>query len=399
MSATKGSKKKWIWISVSVILILLLAGVGYGAYLYHKTASMVDESHETSRDEEQSALRDETVDPVTDNVSVLFLGVDTGEERGDEENSRTDAILLATFNKDEGTVKLLSIPRDTYTYIPEVGYSTKINHAHSYGGPRATMETVENYLHIPIDYYVRLNFEAFIDIVDALNGISYNVPFEIVEMDSKDKKDAIHLSPGYQTLNGEEALALVRTRKYDSDVERGKRQQEVIRTIAKKLTSASTVFKLNELIDAVGPNMRTDLSFNQMKSFFAYGLDRNFDIERINLDGDGDYMEDGVWYFHANEESLAHVQQDLRDHLDLSTYGIDGDENDIEDSSYEEDNLDDNENDGFYEEHKLDIHDFHDDHVETTSSLDERFFEKLDESSNKKLINSDIFQFAEGGAS
>src|SRR5699024_10872491 len=88
---------------------------------------------------------------VEDNVSVLFLGIDTSDERQYEEKSRTDAILVATFNKKEGTVKLLSIPRDTYTYVPSVGYDTKINHAHFHGGPKASMETVEDYLNIPID--------------------------------------------------------------------------------------------------------------------------------------------------------------------------------------------------------------------------------------------------------
>lgn len=330
MGMTKGSGKKWIKISVMLFLILLVAGGAYGGYLYNKTSHMMDDSHEEAgRNDGHSAMRDEAVDPVTDNVSILFLGVDTGETRAFEEESRTDAILLATFNKDQGSVKLLSIPRDTYAYIPEVDYHTKINHAHYHGGPRAAMESVESYLNVPIDYYVRLNFDAFVDVVDSLDGITYNVPFEMNEMDSADKKDAIQLKPGYQTLNGEEALALVRTRKYDNDLERGARQQEVIVTIADKATSASSLFKLNELIDAVGTNIRTNLSFNQMKSFFSYGLNQDFDIEKINLDGDGGYMDDGLWYFHADATSLANVQRELRTHLDLPAY--------TSEDSYEED--------------------------------------------------------------
>src|SRR5699024_12665813 len=97
---------------------------------------------------------------------------------------------------------------------------------------------------------------------------------------------------GYQKLSGEEALAIVRTRKYDSDVERGKRQQEVIKSLANQVTSASSLFKLSELIDAVGSNMNTNLSFNEMKSFFAYGLDKDFDIEKVNLEGDGGYRSE-----------------------------------------------------------------------------------------------------------
>lgn len=335
MSKTKRSKKKWIWIIGSILLVLLISGGAYAAHLYNKTTNVVEESRETTgRDNDRSALRDEEVDPVEDNVSVLFLGIDTSDERQYEEKSRTDAILVATFNKKEGTVKLLSIPRDTYTYVPSVGYDTKINHAHFHGGPKASMEAVEDYLNIPMDYYVRMNFEAFIDVVDSLNGISYDVPFEIDEMDSKDKQNAIHLDPGYQKLDGEEALALVRTRKYDSDVDRGKRQQDVIITISKKITSASSLFKLGNLIDALGDNLKTDLYPSEMKSFLSYALNKNFDIEKVNLEGDGDYMDDGLWYFHADEDSLEDIKLELRDHLDLPEYSSDDDETD--EDSYED---------------------------------------------------------------
>lgn len=314
----KRHKKKILLFFVILLLFLLSTGIGYAAHLINKTASLVEYSHEeTGRENDMSKLRKQQVDPIKDNVSVLFIGVDTSEHRSEKDGSRSDALLLATFNKRQETVNLLSIPRDTYVYVREIGDYTKINHAHSYGGPRATMETVEDFLNIPVDYYVRINFEAFIDVIDTLDGITYNVPFEINEMDSSDRQDKIHLDPGYQTLNGEEALALVRTRKYDNDFERGKRQQEVIKKISNKATSASTLFKLNELLDVVGTNMTTNLTFDEMKSFLYYGVVKNVTIESLNFDGDGDYMADGLWYFHVDETSKATVQQQLHDHLDL----------------------------------------------------------------------------------
>src|SRR5699024_2063606 len=152
--------------------------------------------------------------------------------------------------------KLLSIPRDSYVYIPEVGYKTKITHAHAFGGPESTIDTVEHFLHVPVDYYARVDFEAFIGVVDALGGLHYDVPYEIHEQDSQDHQNAIHLEPGKQNVNGEEALALARTRKYDSDVDRGKRQQELIKKIADKATSASSIFKLGDVLDSIGPNLK-----------------------------------------------------------------------------------------------------------------------------------------------
>ncbi|WP_010531653.1 LCP family protein [Lentibacillus jeotgali] len=310
-------KKKWTLIIGIPLLLFIIAAGSYAAYLYNKTENMVSESQEkTGRENETSKLRSEAVDPLEDNVSVLFIGVDNSEFRN-EKQSRSDALILATFNKQNSSVKLLSIPRDSYVYVPEVDRYTKINHAHFFGGPKATIETVENFLNVPVDYYAKMNFEGFVEVVNALGGITYDVPYEIWESDSDDDKNSIHLMPGEQHLNGEEALALARTRKYDSDVARGKRQQQILKTIASKATSASSVFKLGETIDAVGDNLTTNLSFNDMKDFLSYGLDESISIETVNLDGSGGYMEDGLWYYQVNEESKHNVQADLRSHLDL----------------------------------------------------------------------------------
>ena len=129
-------------------------------------------------------------------------------------------MLVATFNRKANSINLLSIPRDSYVYIPEVGYKDKINHAHAFGGPVSTIETVEELLEIPIDYYVKINFDAFIEIIDALGGIDMYVPITFTEQDSMTGAGAISLNEGYQHLNGEETLALARTRKIDNDLER-----------------------------------------------------------------------------------------------------------------------------------------------------------------------------------
>ncbi|WP_087974089.1 LCP family protein [Oceanobacillus rekensis] len=315
------TKKRKIFVSLLILFLILVgSGIGYAAHLYNKTANIVTDSHEkVGRDDETSPLRDGPVDPVEDNVSVLFIGVDDSEHR-DSKNSRSDALILATFNKNDSSIKLLSIPRDTYVYVPEVNYSTKINHAHAYGGPLATIETLEEFLHVPVDYYVRMNFNAFVEVVDSLDGIRFNVPYEIVESDSGDVRDAIHLYPGYQLLDGEEALALARTRKYDSDVERGKRQQEILKEIAKEVTSASSLFKLEDVLTAVGSNMKTNLTFAEIRGFLSYGLNETIQIENVNLAGSGGYMENGGgWYYQVEEESRVQTQNELRYHLGLDS--------------------------------------------------------------------------------
>ncbi|MFD2760918.1 LCP family protein [Lentibacillus juripiscarius] len=313
-------RKKWILIiSIPVLLIVVLGG-GYATYLYKKTEDTVTDSHEDiGRKNKTSALREEKVDPVEDNVSVLFIGVDNSEFRNNQK-SRSDALILATFNKEDSSVKLLSIPRDSYVYVPEVNRYTKINHAHFFGGPKATIETVERFLQVPVDYYAKINFEGFIKVVNSLDGIKYDVPYELWESDSNDDKNSIHLTPGYQKLNGEEALALARTRKYDNDIARSKRQREILKKIADKATSASSVFKLGETIDAIGDNMKTNLTFDDMKNFLSYGLDENISMDTIRLDGSGGYMEDGLWYYQVNDESKQEVRTELQNHLDIQHY-------------------------------------------------------------------------------
>lgn len=315
------SRKKKIIITLLVIVgLAFTAIVGYAAYLYNEANYLVSDAHEDiGRENEKSTLRTEDVDPIDDHVTILFIGVDSGEEI-ENNKSRSDALLLATFNKDSNTVKLLSIPRDSYVYIPEAGYSTKINHAHAFGGARATVETVEEFLNVPVDYYVRVNFNAFVDLVEAIDGIWYNVPYEISEPNSGNKRDSIHLYPGYQHLDGEETLALARTRKHDSDLQRGRRQQEILMTIADEVLSTSSLLKLDDVMTAVGKNMSTNLKMPEIRGFFSYALDGDIEIDTLNLDGIGDYMDDGVWYFQVDEESRQEIQEMLRRHLDLEPF-------------------------------------------------------------------------------
>ena len=105
---------------------------------------------------------------------------------------------------------------------------------------------------------------------DALNGIKVDVPVTFTEQDSKDKTDAIHLTEGLQKLNGEEALALARTRKIDNDIERGKRQQLVLRAIMDKAVSVGSIMKYGDVMESMGDNVTTNLDFGEILSFFNY---------------------------------------------------------------------------------------------------------------------------------
>ncbi|MFJ8416657.1 LCP family protein [Bacillus paramycoides] len=333
------SKKK-TKIIISVILLFLIVGGSYTWFLVNKASSAVrNAAHDLARGD-KSDLRDKAVKPITNNVSVLIMGVDESDVRGKEygEAIRTDALLLATFNKDSKTVKLLSIPRDTYTYIPVEKKKDKITHAHAFGstkngkdgGPQASIDAVENLMNVPVDYFVKFNFKSFIKIVDDLGGIEVDVPVEFTEQDSNDNAEAIHLKKGVQKLNGEEALALARTRHIDSDAMRGQRQQLVIEAILKKLTSVGSVTKVGNIIDDINGQFVTNLTFDDMLSFYKYGSDST--IEKLQIQGEDCYMAKGddtcsqspgggrTYYYNPDKKDLANVTNELRSHLGLPAY-------------------------------------------------------------------------------
>ncbi|MED1507494.1 LCP family protein [Bacillus proteolyticus] len=335
----KKSKKK-TKIIISAILFFLIVGGGYTWFLANKASSAIrNAAHDLARGD-KSDLRDKAVKPITNNVSVLIMGVDESDVRGKEygEAIRTDALLLATFNKDSKTVKLLSIPRDTYTYIPVEKKKDKITHAHAFGsakngkdgGPQASIDAVEKLMNVPVDYFVKFNFKSFIKIVDDLGGIEVDVPVEFTEQDSNDNAEAIHLQKGVQKLNGEEALALARTRHIDSDAMRGQRQQLVIEAILKKLTSVGSVTKVGNIIDDINGQFVTNLTFDDMLSFYKYGADSS--IEKLQIEGEDCYMAKGddtcskspgggrTYYYNPDKKELANVTNELRSHLGLPAY-------------------------------------------------------------------------------
>ncbi|MGM7634589.1 LCP family protein [Bacillus sp. Hm123] len=311
-------KRRLVFLLLLPLLFLTFTAAGYGAFLYKKAESVFKDSY-LDDGRHKSELRDAKVHPLKDNISILFIGVDESESREKEfgGKTRSDALMLATLNIEDKSIKLVSIPRDSYVHVPEVGYETKINHAHFYGGPKATIETVEDLLEIPVDYYIRMNFYAFIDVVDALGGITFDVPYELKEKDSNDIHNAVQLEPGKQELDGEEALAVARTRKYDNDIERGKRQQQLLEAIAKEALSINSITKYDEILDAVGSNMRTNMTFGEMKSLIEYGKSGSLQFETITLKGTDGKDRNNKYIYELDELELEVIKKELSRHLGL----------------------------------------------------------------------------------
>lgn len=319
---TKRLRKGRVFMVLFIPLLIVILGVGmYSGVIYSKAKTTWKNAYEPLNRGDKSVKRTHTVNPKTDNVSVLIVGIDSSEKRNQSNPgpSRTDAMMVATFSHENSAIQLVSIPRDTYTYLDVRGKKDKINHAHAFGGMDAAVDAVENLLDIPIDYYVKVNFDAFLNIIDALGGIEVDVPVSFTEQNSSDQKGAITLEKGLQTLNGEQALALARTRKIDSDAMRGQRQMLVTDAIYKKVVSFNSITKATDIIDAVDGDIKTNIPFDEATAFSTFLFKSGVKIEKQQVEGYDDYIN-GIYYYVPKQASLENLQQLLNNHLGLSNH-------------------------------------------------------------------------------
>ena len=128
---------------------------------------------------------------------------------------------------------------------------------------------------------------------------------------------SIRLKKGIQELDGEEALALARTRKIDNDIERGKRQQLVLKAIIDKAVSIGSITKYGNLMESMGDNLTTNMEFGEMLGFFDYATS-GLNIESLTIEGE-DTRIDGIYYYDLSDSSIEEVSETLENHLELSS--------------------------------------------------------------------------------
>ena len=229
-----------------LLLVMLLGGVFCGYTAMNAVLPPVDGYYGENGQEEAN------------NVNVLVLGCD---EREGESVARADVIIVATLRPDAKKVSMFSLPRDTRVAIDGHGMD-KVNHAMAYGGIPLIRSSVENLLGIQIDHYVKINFDGFINVIDALGGVNIDVPTRMYK-----PLEAIDLFPGYQTLDGADALAFVRWRGDGTgDYGRIERQQQFITALREKLKGMSLSQTL-DVASAVMDSIETDMSVKQMTSY------------------------------------------------------------------------------------------------------------------------------------
>ncbi|MFS0779528.1 LytR family transcriptional regulator [Neobacillus sp. 3P2-tot-E-2] len=307
MRRKKRRRLKWKNIIGLLLFIILISGGLYGLTVYNSFNKAVATMHEPLDDKQSNKKQPEALEK-KEPFSVLMLGVD--EREGD--SGRSDTMIVLTVNPNNNSVKMLSIPRDTMTEIIGKGKEDKINHAYAFGGVSMAVDTVESFLDIPIDYYVKINMEGFKDIIDTVGGIN-------VENDLAFKVEKFSFPAGKIHLNGEEALAFIRMR-YDDpngDFGRQERQRQVIQAVIKEGASVSSLSKAPDIFQAIGSNVKTNLTFEEMISIQKNYKEAGKNIEQLTIISEGK-MIDNIYYGIVTIAEQQRIQDELKAQLEMN---------------------------------------------------------------------------------
>lgn len=302
-----------------LFLIIGIFLIGYTVFwkVYndiHQTSNNIFNSLDTN-DKRESSVFIEATQP----ISFAFLGVDNGAYGRQEEVGRSDAILIGTVNPKTRTTTLVSIPRDSYAlmagYEPYEGmqYYDKLTHAYAFGEAEMAINSIQEFVNIPIDYYVEVNMQGLMDIVDALGGIEVKSPLTF------EYERNYFVKNEKRVLNGTEALAFARMRKTDpeGDFGRQKREKLVIKAILDKALSLGSLMNYESLLKTLENNVRTNLTFKDMADMYtAYGKSlENF--KQDSLAGEELWLDE-IYYYYVQPEERLDISNRLRQELELS---------------------------------------------------------------------------------
>lgn len=247
-------------------------------------------------------------------VNILLLGLDEGKVR-------TDVVVVAHINPGRGIANLLSIPRDTLVEIDCRGLSEscvspdKLAHAHVYGGPEATVKSVERLLGIDINHYVRVDFEGFKQVVDILGGVDLVIAQDMHYDDPYANPPlSIHFwaSDEPQHLDGQAALEFVRFRGYTGDIGRTYRTKQFLVALAQKAKQELSLTTMASVIQAGFAYVDTDISVGTAMSLARGALGVNLDsVQMETLPGWDDPYNARGWVWIADEEQIPDVVKRL----------------------------------------------------------------------------------------
>ena len=254
---------------------------------------------------------DERTEAVNDADAFTHLNQLDGTEDTTEfsDDARADSMILVSMDIKDHVIRLVSIERGTGVPILLDGYEDQydwITHTFRYGGPKLTMKTVEECFNIEVDHFVRVNFNSFVQIVNAVGGVD----IDITEMEAKALNWEVpsnsmlivnHVDPGLNHFDGYTALQYARLRKIDNDWKRVERQRTVIEAVLDQVKNAS-VMELDNLLNTVLPLIQTNFTKTEIAALLVQlpGF-LGCDVQQMSLPLQGTYgvrtgMDDRLMY-------------------------------------------------------------------------------------------------------
>ena len=281
---------------IVVILSVLVVGlfIAYTAFIQPPEVDSEVTLPITSPAPDSTPVPDDTVAPEDDVVVYtrregVYTCLLTGSDDG---NLRADTIMLGCFDSNNKTASLISIPRDTL--VRYNGKNTKINAIYSHGKGKAMAETVSEMLGVPVDYYVSVDLDAFGAIVETIGGVYFDVPIDM-DYDDPYQDLHIHLKKGYQRLDAEGAIGVVRFRHnndgtgyYNQDYGRVETQRNFLSALVSQTITVSNVTKVTELIRILNEYVDTNMPLDDMIWFAtaAIGMDLSTALETATIPSD-----------------------------------------------------------------------------------------------------------------
>ena len=287
-----------------LLAIILILGIAYGSFFVLKIywlgnkITLIPKNNQSILGTLESMAGKKDMDLrglENDRINILMLGV---AGKGKPGQNLTDTIMIASINPKTNQVALFSIPRDLYVAIPNTNAAMKVNAVYQYGlsstgndevtASQMLKRVIGNITGLDIDYYIVLNFDGFTRVVDTIGGVNVTSVRDIHDASYPGpgySYETFDLPAGFHHLDGATALKYARERHDDpeGDFGRAKRQQDILQATKSKVFSAGTVFnvlKLNDIFNALGDNIRTDIATADFESFWE--LIKNADTNNIN---------------------------------------------------------------------------------------------------------------------
>ncbi|WP_431770281.1 biofilm formation/cell division transcriptional regulator BrpA [Streptococcus gallolyticus] len=315
---------KKILLMIAAIFVTTIVALGvYITTAYNFSTSELSKTFKDYKTSDSSSDAIEQTKP----ISILLMGVDTGDsERTSTWEGNSDSMILVTVNPETKETTMTSLERDVLVTLtgPEDndmnGVEAKLNAAYASGGAQMAIMTVQSLLDITIDYYVQINMQGLVDLVDAVGGITVTNNFDFaISIAENEPEYTATVEPGTHKINGEQALVYARMR-YDDpegDYGRQKRQREVIQKVLKKILALDSVSSYKKILSAVSSNMQTniEISSSTIPSLLGY-TDALSDIETYQLQGE-DATINGTSYQIVTSDHLLEIQNNIKKQLGL----------------------------------------------------------------------------------